>query len=126
MDELDTFRLVTGVFFASASRLGDSVMGAVATGGDMVCPNAPLREGRVFGVRATILLLVNSGRGLAVFCTFWVCESGNFLAVEPGWATEGVLLGVAAGVVTLALTLRRHSPKHTVAGVRSATVARHG
>jgi hypothetical protein len=52
-----------------------------------------------------MLLLVNIGRGLAVFCTFWVCESGNFLAVEPGWAIETVLLGVVAGVVTLALTL---------------------
>lgn len=50
------------------------------------------------------LLLSDSGRGFGVFCRFWASESG-FLMVEVGRDTTGVLLGVAVGAATLALTV---------------------
>lgn len=78
----------------------------VVPGGDIAWPKAPPSEGRVFGVRATMLLLTDRGRGFGVLTRFCACERGNFLIVDTGRDTEVVLLGVATGVPTLALMLR--------------------
>jgi hypothetical protein len=57
-------------------------------------------------VRATMLLLLDKGRGFGVFCRFCARDDrGSFLIVETGRAAENILLGVAAGVMTFALTL---------------------
>lgn len=51
------------------------------------------------------LLLFVSGRGLGVFCRFCAGANGCFLTVDIGCSIEVRLLGVAAGVLTFALTL---------------------
>jgi hypothetical protein len=50
-------------------------------------------------------LLFVKGRGLGVFCKFCAGANGCFLTVDIGCRIEERLLGVAAGVVTFALTL---------------------
>jgi hypothetical protein len=77
----------------------------LVSGGEAVWPNTPPNEGRGFGVRATMLLLLDRGRGFGVFCMFGARDRGCFLTVDSGRAIEGVLLGVPAGVLTFALTL---------------------
>jgi hypothetical protein len=96
---------VTGVFF-NGVRPYDGVTGAATVpGGETAWPKAPITDGRDLGVRAIILLLSDKGRGFGVFCRFCARESGCFLTVETERTNEGVLLGVATGVVTLALML---------------------
>jgi hypothetical protein len=56
-------------------------------------------------VRAIMLLLLVRGRGSGVLCRFCARASGCFLMVDTGRAIEGVLLGVALDVGTLALML---------------------
>jgi hypothetical protein len=51
-----------------------------------------------------MLLLSERGRAFGVFCTLCARDSG-FLIVDTGRAAEGVRVGVAAGVPTLALIL---------------------
>jgi hypothetical protein len=80
-------------------------MGAADPGGEMACPKTPPREGRDFGVRATMLLLSDKGRAFGVFWRFCASDKGSFLTVETGRTVDGVLLGVAVGVWTLALIL---------------------
>jgi hypothetical protein len=67
-DDLEIFRAVVGVFFTAPSRLGDGLSENVKAvpGGDIAFPKTPPKEGRDFGVRATILLLDDKGRGLGV------------------------------------------------------------
>jgi hypothetical protein len=96
---------VLGVFFRGVDRFWDGVAGAAELpGGETAWPKIPFREGRDRGVRPIMLLLSDRGRGLGVFCRFEARDRG-FLIVEVGRDTDVVLLGVAAGVVTFALTL---------------------
>lgn len=107
MEELDTFRAVSGVFPGeSAILFRIDVLGEVAVpGGEIAVSNMPLRDGRDLGVRATMLLLVDSGRSFGAFCRFEVCDSGTFFTVETGRDIEDSLLGVLAAGVTFALKL---------------------
>lgn len=106
-DEVDTFRLVSGVFLGRSFRPYEGVAGAALAvpGGEMACPKMPATEGRGFGVRIVKLLLSDNGRGLGVLCRF---EAGvcGFLIVDTGRDVGVGLVGVAVGVATLALTVR--------------------
>lgn len=76
-------------------------------GGDIACPKAPANDGRLFGVLAVIVLLLERGRRLEPVCAFCNCDRGCFLSWEIGLDTEGALVGVAAELAgTAALTLR--------------------
>jgi hypothetical protein len=71
----------------------------------MAWPKVPDSEGRDLGVRAIKLLLSDRGRAFGVSCRFCTRDRGRIFVVDTGRATEGVLLGVAVGVATLALRL---------------------
>ena len=60
------------------------------------------------GVRTARLLLLANGRGLGVFWFWRGCaeDSAGFLMVNVGREMDDCLIGVAAGVMTLALALR--------------------
>jgi len=77
----------------------------LVSGGDAGWPKTPPSDGRDLGVRATMLLLLDRGRGFGVLCTLCAIDRGCFLIVDTGRASEDVLLGVPAAVLTLALTL---------------------
>jgi hypothetical protein len=80
-------------------------MGPAVSGGLVASVNVPAREGRDFGVRPVMVLAVDSGRALGVFCVFCTWARGNFLSCVNGF-TEDILLGVdVAFVGVVALTL---------------------
>lgn len=92
--------------FAATALVGGGVEIAVGSVGEMAWPKVPAMEGRDLGVRATMVLLLERGRGLGVVWTFCSCESGCFLIKDAGRARDGALLGVAMALVALAaLTL---------------------
>jgi hypothetical protein len=85
---------------------GEGVVVIVVPGGDMAWLKVPPIDGRDLGVRATIDLLLDNGRGFEVACTFCTWDRGCFLTVEAGRTLENTLLGVVTElVVTAALTL---------------------
>lgn len=79
---LEAFVPEMGVFLLTdtVALLGDGVKGMadVVGGGDLTCPNTPVREGRDLGVLAVIVLLFDNGRSLGVLRTLSACERGCF------------------------------------------------
>ena len=106
-DELETFRVVSGVALVNGfGTLGDGVTGtATVAGGVTLSLNAPTNEGRAFGVLASIVLLFDNGRALGVAWRFCIGARGCFLNAEDNLDT-GALLGVdTESGATAALTL---------------------
>lgn len=108
LEELGTLLLVAGVFLTVKSLwVGEGVVAATLPGGEMAWPNTPLTEVRSFGVFEIMVLLLESGLGCGVSCRLCIWESGCFFTVEFKRPTDGVLAGVAVGVVAVvALALR--------------------